>query len=130
MMGVKMKKVLVSSFVGFCLAVLMIGTAGSAEIVKPTVVDEITKVSATSPFCKDTYKEITGSPELLASASGDAIIRSDNSDTRYFIKVGESCSAVCTTGDEKGKTVSASCSGGDRPRCECNQVLCKCDCHR
>lgn len=44
-----MKKILVSSFVGFFLAVLM-NTAGSVEIVKPTAIDEIVKASATSPL--------------------------------------------------------------------------------
>ncbi len=121
-----MKKVLVSSFVGFFLAVLM-NTAGSVEIVKPIATGEIVKVSATSPFCKDTYKTIVGTPELLASASGDTIIRADDSDTRYFIKVGSSCVETCDTGMNKGKTISITCERGES--CECYPSACKCRCY-
>ena len=118
-----MKKVFISSLISFFLAIFM-NAAGSVEIAKPTAVDEIIKVSTTSPFCKDTYKTIVGTPELLASASGgDTIIRSDDSDTRYFIKVGSSCVETC----DNGKTISITCKSNEQ--CTCSRSACNCRCY-
>ncbi|MBK8750348.1 MAG: hypothetical protein IPL99_01295 [Candidatus Competibacteraceae bacterium] len=41
-----MRKILVSSFIGFYLAVLMLGTANSADILKSTTIDEIVTISS------------------------------------------------------------------------------------